>query len=337
MYYKPDKLISRHALLNFILGERGVGKSWSMKYYAVDRWLKHGEQFIYLRRYKEELQLACSSFFSDLQHAGAYTEHTFQVKGSKNLTTFIMDGEVIGYGIALSTSNILKSTAFPLVRTIIFDEFMLDVGVYHYLKNEVHKMLDCIETVFRLKDGKVFFLGNSISVTENPYFNYFNLDLPYNAEFKSFKNGLICVNYIRNMEYRAEKKKTRFGMLVQDLDYGRYAIDNEMLRDDKTFIEKKGNNPKFWHILYVNGNKYGVWNSPQDNLLFISEDYDPTCQISYAVNIDDATPDTKYISIKQNGFMKVIIEYYKNSDLRFENQKIKSNVIPVLRKCLSYT
>ena len=113
MYYKPDKLISRGAMINLILGERGVGKSYSMKYYAVDRWLKHGEQFIYLRRYKEELQLACSTFFSDLQKNGEFEGHTFKVKGSKNLTMFYMDGEVIGYGVALSTSNILKSTAFP--------------------------------------------------------------------------------------------------------------------------------------------------------------------------------------------------------------------------------
>ena len=337
MYYTLDKLLSRNAILNFVLGERGVGKSFSSKVHCINDYIKKGNQFIYLRRYKEELTLACSSFFKDVQNAGLFEDHEFQVKGSKNLTIFYMDGEIIGYGIALSTSNILKSTAFPAVKTIVFDEFMLDEGVYRYLKNEVTKMLDVIETVFRLREGRVLFLGNSTSITDCPYFNYFNLDLPYNSEFKTFKDGLIVVNYIRNMEYRAEKKRTRFGKLIDGTTYGRYAIDNEMLRDDKTFIEKKGANPRFWHSLVVNGNKYGVWRNPQNGRLYISDDFDPSCNMSYAISIDDATPDTKYITIKNNGYMRVIIEYYKNADLYFENQKIKNNIIPVLRRCLSYT
>lgn len=335
MYYNLDKLISYGGLFNFIIGERGVGKSFSCKSYAIKDYINHKNQFIYLRRYKEELQLACSSFFADIQSAGLYEEHTFKIKGGKNLAIFYMDDEIIGYGIALSTSNILKSTPFPQVRTIIFDEFILDTGIYHYLKNEVNKTLDCVETVFRLKDGRVFFLGNAISI-DNPYFNYFDLDLPYNSEYKTFKDGAIVVNYIKNLEYRETKRHTRFGRLIDGTDYGKYAIDNKMLRDDSTFIGKKGN-CHFLHVLYVNNQKFGVWHSIQNGRVYISEDYDPNCSISYALSIDDHTPETKYISIRTNGFMKVIIDYYKNGELYFENQKIKNAVIPILRKCLSYT
>lgn len=338
MFYKLDKLLSYGGLINFIIGGRGVGKSFSTKKHCVDDYIKNGNQFIYLRRYIEELKLASSSFFSDLQSAGYFTDHVFKIKGSKNLITFYMDGEIIGYGVALSTSNILKSTAFPNVKTIVYDEFILDTstGIYRYLKNEVTLFLDAIETIFRLRDGKVFLLGNSISI-DNPFFNYWNLETPYKSEFKTFKDGLIVVNYIDNEEYRMKKRQTRFGRLIDNTDYGRFCIDNKMLRDDQTFIEKKGKNPRFWHILYVNGKKYGVWNNQQTGHLYISEDYDPNSCIAYTVSIDDHTPDTKFISMRQNGFMKIIIEYYKNADLRFENQQIKNTVIPVLRRCLSYT
>lgn len=339
MYYTPDKLISMNGLLHFVIGERGVGKSFAFKNYAVDRYLKKGEQFIYLRRYKEELNLACSSFFKDLQSAGLYKDHEFKVKGSKNLTIFYMDDEIIGYGIALSTSNILKSTAFPDVKTIIFDEFILDSGgsAYRYLKNECIKMLDVIETTFRLRDGRVFFLGNAISIADCPYFNYFDLDLPYNSEYKKFKDGLIIVNYIKNLEYRAKKKTTRFGHLIDNTDYGRYAIDNETLRDDNTFIEKKGANPTFWLTLYVNGKRYGVWNNVQNSHIVISDDYDPNSRAIYSLSVDDHTPATKFVSLRNTGFIKTLINYYRNADLYFENQKIKNAIIPILRRCLSYT
>lgn len=246
-----------------------------------------------------------------------------------------MDDELIGYGIALSTSNILKSTAFPEVKNIIFDEFILDVGTYHYLKNEITKLLDAYETIFRLRDGRIFFLGNSVSI-DNPYFNYFNLTLPYNSEFKVFNDGAIVVNYIKNLEYREKKRKSRFGKLIDGTDYGRYAIDNEMLRDNNDFIEKKGKNPRFWNNIIINGKKYGIWHNTENGRVYVSEDYEPNSKFSIAFSINDHTPESKYVSIRQNSYIKVLLEYYKNADLYFENMKVKNEFMKIIRKCLSY-
>ena len=335
MFYKLDKALSYNALFYFIIGERGVGKSFNTKMFCINDFINHNHQFIYLRRYKEELDLACQSFFDDLKNAGFFEDHTFEIKGGKKLTKFYMDDELIGYGIALSTSNILKSTAFPEVKNIIFDEFILDVGTYHYLKNEITKLLDAYETIFRLRDGRIFFLGNSVSI-DNPYFNYFNLTLPYNSEFKVFNDGAIVVNYIKNLEYREKKRKSRFGKLIDGTDYGRYAIDNEMLRDNNDFIEKKGKNPRFWNNIIINGKKYGIWHNTENGRVYVSEDYEPNSKFSIAFSINDHTPESKYVSIRQNSYIKVLLEYYKNADLYFENMKVKNEFMKIIRKCLSY-
>ena len=335
MYYSLDKALSYNALFYFIIGERGVGKSFNTKKFCITDYINHGNQFIYLRRYKEELDLATQAFFDDIKNAGLFEDHEFSVKPSKKLTKFFMDGELIGYGVALSTSNILKSTAFPLVKNIVFDEFILDTGTYHYLKNEVTKTLDIFETVFRTRDGRIIFLGNSISI-DNPYFNYFDLSLPYQSEFKTFKDGLILVNYIKNLEYREMKKKSRFGKLIDGTDYGRYAIDNEMLRDNNDFIEKKGQNPYFWNNLILNGKTFGVWHNSKTGRTYISEDYEPSSKLCFAMSIDDHTPESKYISIRQHSYIKVLIEQYKNGDLYFENMKVKNAFMKLIRKCLSY-
>ena len=39
--------------------------------------------------------------------------------------------------LALSTSAQHKSTPYPKVTTIIFDEFIIETGTIHYLKDEV--------------------------------------------------------------------------------------------------------------------------------------------------------------------------------------------------------
>lgn len=335
MFYSIDRALSYNALFYFIIGERGVGKSFNTKKFCINDYINHQNQFIYLRRYKEELDLACSSFFDDLKKTGLFADHEFEIKPSKKLTKFYMDGELIGYGIALSTSNILKSTAFPDVKNIIFDEFILDVGTYHYLKNEVTKLLDAYETVFRLRDGRIFFLGNSVSI-DNPYFNYFNLSLPYNSEFKTFADGAILVNYIRNLEYRAMKKQSRFGKLIDGTDYGKYAIDNEMLRDNNDFIEKKGKNPKFWNNIIVNGRKYGIWHNVENGRVYVSDDIEPNSKFFIAFQMDDHTPESKFLSLKKNSYIKVLIDYYRNGDLFFENLKVKNDFMKILRKFMSY-
>ena len=336
IYWKPDKLFSFPFLMAFVIGERGVGKSFSMKLHCMKRFIEKGEQFIYMRRYKTELDSALATFFSDLQMNGFLEDYDLEVKKSKMLTTFKCNGKTCGYAVPLSTANILKSTAFPKVKTIIFDEFMLDNGgTYHYLKNEVTLALDVFETVFRLREGQMVFLGNATSIYANPYLAYFNLDIPYNSEYKSYRDGAIVINYIKNLKYREEKRKTKFGQLIDGTDYGRYAIDNESLRDNPTFIAKRPPNSTFYGVIVVNGLYLGMW-SGNDGYLYLSEKFDPNTLHKFVFDYNDHTEQTIFGSARHNMYLQMCIRGYKQGWLRFENQKIKSTAVQLLNKCISF-
>ena len=125
-YYNFDRLFGYQFLLAFVLTERGLGKTFGIKKAMLKKFLKNGEQFIYVRRYKSELDSALATFWSDLQNNGYFEDLDLKVKKKKMLTEFTCDGEVCGYAVPLSTANILKSTAFPKVSTIVFDEFLID-------------------------------------------------------------------------------------------------------------------------------------------------------------------------------------------------------------------
>lgn len=336
IYYNFDKLFSFPFLMAFVIGERGCGKTFNAKVAVLKKFLKTGEQFIYLRRYKTELDTSLATFWQDLQGNGYFEDYELKVVKSKMLTKFTCNGKVCGYAVPLSTANILKSTAFPKVNTIIFDEFILDgaSGTYRYLKNEVTMMLDTIETVFRLRDGKVLFLGNALSIT-NPYFAYFDLDLPYNSEFRTFKDGLIVVNYIKNMKYREAKKKSKFGQLIADSEYGRYAIDNEMLRDNKHFIEKKPADATFYGVLVINGNDVGIWQG-RNGYIYLSSKFDPNTVHKFACDYNDHTEQTIFTNARENYYLRLCVAAYKQGILKFENQKIKGVIVPLLNKCISF-
>lgn len=336
IYYNYDKLFSYNFLIAFVIGERGVGKSFNAKVAVLKKFLKNGEQFIYLRRYKTELDTALATFWSDIQSHGYFEDHKLEVKKSRMLTEFKCDGKVCGYAVPLSTANILKSTAFPEVGTIIFDEFLLDnSGTYRYLKNEVTMLLDVIETVGRLRDIKTILLGNALNVHASPYFAYWDLELPLNgSEFRTFKDGAIVVNYIRNEEYRRAKKQSKFGKLIAGTAYGRYAIDNEVFRENNSFIEKRPSNSTFFGMLIINGVGIGMWNG-RNGYLYLSEKYDPNTTSKFALDYNDHTEQTIFTSVRENMYMHMCIRGYKQGWLKFENQKVKSIATSVLNKCLS--
>ena len=339
IFYNPERILSYNALLNIIIGERGVGKTYSFKTFAVKRFLNKGKQFAYIRRYDTDLEASVGSsndnkFFEQIRNE--FPESTFKISKSKKVRKLIIDNKICGYALPLSSADSLKSSSYENVDIIIYDEFMLKEGSsQHYLRNEPEIILDLIETIGRLRDIRVFCLGNAISST-SPLMYYFDVTLPYNTDIKLFKDGTIAVEYIKNEKYREVKKASRFGKLIDGTKYGKYAIDNEFLTDSKAFIHKKDKNAKFYFILYVNGKQYGVWRDFKNQVMYISNDIDPNCPIKFAINESDHNESTIFAKVRSNFWFKQIINHYRLARLCFESQAVKNIFMQELNKYLNY-
>ena len=209
IWFSYQNVLSYNALINIILGERGVGKTYGFKEYAIKHYKKTNKQFVYLRRYESDLKESVGNnedmkFFEQVKDL--FPTDTFSIKKSKKIIKLLINGEVMGYAIPLSASDSIKSVSFEEVDTICYDEFQLKEGSnQHYLHSEVEILLDIIETIGRMRNNlRVFCLGNAISIS-SPLFNYFDLTLPYNTEIKTFKGGLILLCYIKNEKYREDR------------------------------------------------------------------------------------------------------------------------------------
>ena len=339
IFYSPEKIISYNALLNIIIGERGVGKTYGFKRYAVKRFLNKHKQFAYIRRYDTDLEESVgktedNKFFEQIK--SEFPNSTFKISKSKKVRRLYIDNKICGYALPLSSADSLKSSTYENVDTIIYDEFMLKEGSsQHYLRNEPEIILDLIETIGRLRDIRIFCLGNAISSTA-PLMSYFDVSLPYNTDIKLFKEGTIAVEYIKNEKYREVKKASRFGKLIEGTKYGKYAIDNEFLTDSKSFIRKKDKNAKFYFILYVNGKSYGIWRDYKNQFIYVSNDIDPNCPIKFAILEDDHNESTIFAKVRTNLWFKQIIIHYRMARLCFENQAIKNLFMAELSKYLNY-
>ena len=332
MFFDIHKILSYNALLNILIGERGCGKTFSCSEFCVNQFIKKGHEFIYLRRFKSDLKESVPKFFEGLIKENKFENHELKTKSNK----FYIDNKLCGYALTLTQAQSIKSSNFPKVKYIVFDEFIIEGNAQHYLQNEVeNNFLSIVESVARLRDVKIFMLANSVNLL-NPYFIYFNLTIPYNSDIKKFQDGLIVMQYMKNLEYREVKRKTPFGRLVSNTNFGRYIIDNEFTENmNKDFIEKKTGSSKFtFSFIYCN-QIYGVWFDYGVGKIFVSYDYIQN-GMQFATTTDDHKPNTMFLKNKQRAMhFKMFLDNYKLGNVRFENMNIKNITYEVIKMSIN--
>lgn len=350
IFWSATQTLTHNMLFNVIVGNRGGGKSYGAKQRAIDNFIKKGEQFGYIRRYKDDLKKPMEQFFKDIMWE--YPDYEFKIDGDKFLIRIkpLNDKEkwtekdIAGYGFQLSTANNKKSISYPNITTLIFDEFLLEEGNQRYLKNEPEKLLNLYETIARPGTNHprvvVFMLANAISIT-NPYFLYWNLKMPT----KKDKNGKyiwkhptrpILVEDVRNEGFIDRKRNTEFGALVDGTSYADYSIENKFLLDDDKFIEKKSAKAKYYFTFIYSNRNYGVWLDMSEGKMWVSEDVDPSYLLKYTLTIKDHQPNTMFLkNRKKAGHFNYFIENYKQGNVYFESMNVKNICYEVIKMTLS--
>lgn len=261
IHFNPNEILSHNLALNFIVASRGYGKTYGSKKFVMNRFIKKGEQFIYLKRHKNDLD-QMDTFFDKLQKE--FPDNQFTVKGK----TFFCDGNICGYAIPLSSWQKKKSIEFPDVTTLIYDEFIKEKDLSHYLPNEVESFLNFVDTVFRdREDFRVFLLGNAVTLA-NPYFMYFKLYPKKDQEL--YKKGEYLVNIPRAERFKEYRKQTRVGRITKGTNYEQYALYNEWKDDEEAFIEKRTPQSKYVCTFEVDKQILGLWFDKNKNLLYLS-------------------------------------------------------------------
>lgn len=329
-WYDINKTLTYNCLFNFIIGNRGSGKTYAAKKRAVKLFLDKGYQFVYLRRFNDELQETAESYFNDIILNNEFPEAVIEYRNG----CYFINDQLAGYAMALTKAKDYKSISYPLVYLIIFDEFLIeDNGYSRYLKNEVKQFLNFYMSIDRYRGCTVFFLANSVTMV-NPYTLYFDIQLPYNSTIT--RKGDILLQLVQDEEFIKERQATRFGKLIAGTDFEDYAIKNKFVQDSKTFLAKKGEKSQFYFAFIYNGDKYGVWIDYREGRLYVSADVDPSCRIVYSITVSDHSPNTLLLSnINKAVFWKKFIDNYKMGNVYFESQKIKQVVYEVIKLCIS--
>lgn len=186
-YYSLDNILSKNADYNIIFGERSNGKTYAALKYGIERYIKTGEQMAYIRRWREDLRgKRAENLFANHVANGLIEELTggkfnevfylsnkwFLSYYDKDKNKRYPDSTPFCFGFCLSEQEHEKSSSYPNVTTIVFDEFLTR---RIYLPDEFMLYMNLLSTIIRQRDNvKVFMLGNTVNKF-CPYFQEMGL------------------------------------------------------------------------------------------------------------------------------------------------------------------
>ncbi len=330
IYYSYNNILSRNCMLNFILTNRGGGKTYGFKRKAIKNFLKTGKQFCYIRRCKTHLD-DCPETFFDSDTIKGFEGHKFECTKKK---AFI-DGKVAGFLIPLTIANSKKSNSYPNITWICFDEFIPEGKKDQYIcNNEPELFMSLIETIVRLRDDvTVVCCANKVNIA-NLYFEYLQIYPEFQDGIKVYKDkfgGRIAVELNTKESFEKEKLKTRWGKIMAATHYGDYAIKNKSLVDDESYIlNKKPNNAKFMFSLFDGNNEYGVWNFGVN--FFIDKKIIQNSKMRFCFSKDYLKPPFKLFYILQKSalfwsFKKSLI----SGNVFYKDKFVKNGIMSIIK------
>lgn len=226
-FYSLEKILSKKATYNLIIGERSNGKTYAVLKYAIQEYFKTGGQVAIVRRWSEDIKgRRASGVFEALNKDSvvrnlskgrfqgvAYWSGKFFVCNydEKTHKPILEDCNIIGYAFSLSENEHNKSVSYPNITTIFFDEFLTNKL---YLPDEFVLLMNTISTIVRQRDNvRIFMCGNTVNKF-SPYFQEMGLshiDKQKQGTIDIYRYGdsklSVAVEYCSSI---AKQKKSNF-------------------------------------------------------------------------------------------------------------------------------
>ena len=195
---KPIMQQAPDAYYYVIFGGRSTGKTYASLLYGLEIYAKTGKQLAIIRRWAEDFKgKRGQQMFDALVSNGEITRITggkwtgIYYYGSRWFFCKYEDGQRItdntpcAFGFSIASMEHDKSTSYPDVVTVVFDEFLTRGA---YLPDEFVLLMNCLSSIIRNRtDVKIIMLGNTVN-KYCPYFKEMGL-----SHVKDMKAGSIDI------------------------------------------------------------------------------------------------------------------------------------------------
>lgn len=322
-YYSPNKVLTFGKVLNIVMGNRSSGKSFGWKNFLLNRFIKKGRQFLYVRRYVNEIQGSrAEELFNDVADL-KYPDHDIYIKKQ----TVWVDGEKAGWLVGLSATYKIKSSDFKDVDFIILDEAFTEDG--RYLQDEVNKLLNLYQTVARgggkviRNNVKIVLISNAVSMI-NPYIRFLQAyDI---KEGYTVGEGWV-IECFKNESVNEEIKKSEFYKLIHNTDYAEYAMNNAFYLDNNCYIDKPDLTKAYYYATILYKEKFIALYLTQLGQLYCSRKVNKQEPNRFSVGCYN---ENYYMLENSHIFLKELRQYFNANAMRFSNIEVKGDMLEIL-------
>lgn len=199
-YYSLKKIKTIKAQYNMIIGERSNGKTYSVLYEICENYFKTGAEGAVVRRWQDDFKgKRALAMFAPLvsdnviyKLSGGQWDRIdyrsgcwYPARYDDETDSVIRGDRPIAWAFSLSSMEHDKSTSYPNITTICFDEF-LTRG--YYLVDEFVLFMNVVSTIVRQRTNvAIYMLGNTVNWT-CPYFTEMGI-----KHIKDMKQGSIDI------------------------------------------------------------------------------------------------------------------------------------------------
>lgn len=356
-YYDLSRILKKDATYNMVIGKRSNGKTHAAIEYALKKFFKTREQFAYVRRWREDvIGRRASMVFSDFNSSGEIAKmskglydriHYYSgvyygaIEDEKTGKAVYSDThDAAGYLFALSDTEHDKSTQYPGVTTIIFDEFM---ARRVYLPDEFVLFMNVVSTIIRNRDDvKIFMLGNTVN-DHAPYIKEMGL-----KHLAKMKLGDIDV-------YSYADTRLRVAVEMSDAKGGNdnsqyFAFDNPQLRmiTDGQWelgifphcpVKFDGKDVKFVYFIIFDGDTYQCEIVDKDRMPFTyihrktTPIREPGRDLIYTLEYNPALNYNRSVYKPINEAQKTIKWFFDNDRVYYQDNSVGNAISQYLSQC----
>lgn len=333
-YYDISNTIRTHTDCKYIVvyGMRSNGKSFStLKFLLEEFYDNYKKGFIkafgYLRRWSEDIRSTnMQQVFKSLQcdengvnNIEKITHHEYNaVKYDKRqfyLVHYDSEGNIeskldtpIGYVFSLAESERIKSTGYPDIKYIMFEEFISE-GLP--MVNEFNRYMSVLSTIIRNRDDvTIIMLGNTI----NKYNIYF-------SEFGFYRAKTQKPNTIDIYEYNSKDGNLKIACEYAD-------IPNKKIKKSNVYFAFNDKNSM------ITQGSWQIGSYPHLPYFYLPKDI----RFTYYIKFDNEVFQCEIIRVKDTSENKVIKDSVPctNKDIYFTYIHAKSSELKYLERDLVY-
>lgn len=185
-YYDNHDIMLTNSEYNVVVSKRSDGKTFNMLYWGLVFYIEYGFEMAYVRRWETDIRGANGTqLFTGINASGVvekltngefdhivhwnrkfyFAKHDEAGKSIRTETPFC-------YSFAINQGEHYKSSEYPNIKWIIFDEF---ITKYSYLNDEFILWMNLLSTIIRHRDGIIInMLANTVDIA-CPYFEEMGL------------------------------------------------------------------------------------------------------------------------------------------------------------------